>query len=436
MFNKYLSHVVAAAALMLSLSAVVARAQSVQISGKITLRQADGTTAPAQNAVIDLYRTDITGKYETKTNNKGMYVHAGIPFAGTYTIAVSAPGARPTFSTGVKVSQQPTNDFTLDPGDGTRLTLAQIKAAGTGGAPVGAAPPASESKEDKAKREAMERERAEIEAKNKRVTEGNEIVRRTFNAGNDALNAKPPRYDEAITQYREGLSARADEPALLTNLSEALRRRGVDVYNVAIKNPDAEAKTKGLEAARKDWSDAATASQKALEIIKMQTAATDLAAQTNQSQNRLAAITTRALAMKFVATKVDQSQAPAAQVAYQEYIEAETDPVKKAKLQADAAQMLLDAGASDQAAQEAQKLLTADPDSIDANRIMGLALFQSGDKAKFQEAANYLQRFVDKAPDTDPLKQSAREALEYLKTAENVKPTKTQPARTTGRRRG
>ena len=435
MFNKYLSRL-AAAALLLSLCAVAASAQVTQISGKVTLRQADGTSAPVADAVIDIFRTDITGKYQTKTNKRGEYVHAGVPFAGTYTFAVSAPGARPTYIAKVKVSQQPVNDFTLDPGDGARLTLDQIKAVAAGGGAAAAPVAAGESKEDKAKREAMERERAEIESKNKKITEGNEVVRRTFNAGNDALNAKPPRYDEAITLYREGLAARADEPALLTNMSEALRRRGVDSYNVAIRSTDADAKTKGLEAARKDWAEAATTSQKAVELVKTQTSLTDPAAQANQNQNRLAAITTRALAMKFVATKVDQSQAPAALVAYQEYIEAETDSVKKAKLQSEAAQMLLDAGASDQAVQEAQKLLTTDPDSIDANRIMGLALFQSGDKAKFQDAANYLQRFVDKAPDTDPLKQSAREALDYLKTAENVKPTKTTPARTTGRRRG
>ncbi|MDT5293434.1 MAG: hypothetical protein QOJ76_314, partial [Acidobacteriota bacterium] len=44
------------------------------------------------------------------------------------------------------------------------------------------------------------------------------------------------------------------------------------------------------------------------------------------------------------------------------------------------------------------------------------------------------QHYVDKAPDTDPLKQSAKESLDYLKTAENVKPEKTN-GRPAGRRR-
>jgi cytochrome c-type biogenesis protein CcmH/NrfG len=78
-------------------------------------------------------------------------------------------------------------------------------------------------------------------------------------------------------------------------------------------------------------------------------------------------------------------------------------------------------------------MLTEDPDNPDANRILGLALYATGDKSKYQEAANRLQRYVDKAPDTDPLKASTRDALEYLKTAENIKTEKT-PARPTRRR--
>ncbi len=140
--------------------------------------------------------------------------------------------------------------------------------------------------------------------------------------------------------------------------------------------------------------------------------------------------------MRLVATKVDQTQAPAALTAYQELIAAETDPVKKAKYRAESTQMLFDAGAADLAVSEARAMLAENPDNADANRILGLALFSSGDKAKFQEAANYLQRYIDKAPDTDPLKASAKESIEYLKTAENVKPQKlpSAPART-GRRR-
>ena len=96
--------------------------------------------------------------------------------------------------------------------------------------------------------------------------------------------------------------------------------------------------------------------------------------------------------------------------------------------------MYFDSGAATKAADEFQKVLTANPDSLEATLGLGLALFSTGDKGKYQEAANYLQRFVDKAPDTHPLKASAKESLEYLKTQENVKPQKTTGGST--RRRG
>src|ERR1043165_802219 len=119
-----------AAALLLAACGVIASAQVTQISGKVTLKQADGSVVPVSGAQVDIYRTDIKWEDHIKTNKKGEYMHAGVPFIGTYTIAVSAPGARPDYAPNVKVSQRPNIDFELQPGDGSRLTLDQIKAAG------------------------------------------------------------------------------------------------------------------------------------------------------------------------------------------------------------------------------------------------------------------------------------------------------------------
>lgn len=422
------------AALLLAAFAVAAQAQVTQVNGKVTLKQADGTVVPVVGAQIDIYRTDIKQEFHTKTDKKGSYIHAGLPFVGTFTVVVSAPGAQPSYAVKKRFTQVTQLDFELRPGDGSNMTLAQVNAAEASGHAGGggtAAPSASESKEAKAKREEMEKKVKEVETKNAEITKANESISNNFKTGNDALNAG--RLDEAITAYQAGLAARADEPALLTNLSEALRRRGVNSYNAALKNPDDAAKNKGLEDAKKDWKDAADAAQKALAVING--GAGDPQQQAIYAQNKLAAISTRALAMRLVASKVDQSQAQAAWDAYQEFITVETDPAKKAKLKGEALQTLFDAGAVDLAVTQARAVLAEDPENVDANRILGLALFASGDKGKFQEAANYLQRYVDKAPDTDPLKQSAKESLDYLKTAENVKPEKSAPARPTGRRR-
>lgn len=422
-----------ASALLLAASAAVTQAQVAQLSGKVTLKQADGSVVPVTNATIDIYRTDIKWEAQVKTDKKGNYMHAGIPFVGTYTIAVSAPGARPDYVPGVKVSQRPNIDFELQPGDGSRLTLDKIKSAGAskpaGGSGGSSAP--SESKEDKAKREELERKNAEIMEKNKKIEESNATVDRTFKAGNDALAAG--HYDEAIAAYQEGLVTRPEEAALLINMSEALRRRGVERYNAAIKSTDDAAKMSGMDSAKKDWTDAAMFGNKAVDIISAANPAGDNVNAASYAQNKLAAITIRAMAMRFLASKVDNTKAQDAWDAYQQLLALELDPVKKAKFRAEALQTVFDAGAVDLAAAKAREILATEPDDVDANRVLGLALFASGDKAKFQEAANALQHYVDKAPDTDPLKSSAKESLDYLKTAENIKPEKTTsrpPART------
>lgn len=433
----------ALAALLLAVSVATASAQNQTVSGKVTIRQADGTEAPVTGAVVDIYQTDTGRKFlGIKTNNKGEYTHAGIPVGGNFIVAASAPGASPTFYSNLRLSSSPVQNFVLEPGDGKRLTLDDIKAAGSkGGGPSAAGTPAAASggataapvsKEDKAKAAEAAKERARIEEENKKISGSNEVVARTFKAGNEALNAG--RYDEAIASYDEGLAAR-EEVALYANRSEALRRRGVERYNAAIQNKDATQKSAGLEVAYKDWRDAAESSAKALAVASTQTAAADPAAQANQAQNKMAALSTRAEAMRLVASKVDRTQVDAAMTAYQEYLAATTDPVKKSKLQTDAAKMLFDAGAYDRAVAEYRKILEAEPDNPDANLYLGFSLFNTGDKAKFQEAANFIGRFVEKAPETNAMKGEAKSILEFLKTQENIKPERV-PTRATGRRKG
>jgi hypothetical protein len=425
------------AALVVAASAVAASAQSTQVNGKVTLKQADGTVVPVAGAQIDIYRTDIKADFHTKTDKKGNFIHAGLPYVGTYTVIVSAPGASPTFTTKQRFTQDTTRNFELVPGDGSRPTIEDInkrEAGGGGGSAAAGGPPRGESKEEKAAREAREKEIAEVEKKNTEITQSNETVNRLFKAGNDALFATPPRLDEAITNYREGLAARPEEVALLTNLSEALRQRADSRFNVAVKETNTDAKLQGMEAAKKDWVEGAELAAKAVTLVK---AANPTGANVNAAgyeQNKKAAISVRALLMRRVASKVDQSKAADTLAANQEYLEMETDPAKKARIKADTLQALFDANATDLVVAEAGKILAEDPDNPDANRILGLALYATGDKTKYQEAANRLQHYVDKAPDTDPLKASTRDALEYLKTAENIKTEKTPPSRTPRKR--
>ena len=444
MISKYVYGALAVAVLIASAS-LTTLAQVGELRGHVWMQQADGQKVPLADAQIDVFRTDMAAKYNTKTNKKGEFVFAGLPFTGTYTVAASHPTAAPNFVPGVKAGREIPCEITVTPGNGKRLTLEDIKAAGgaTAAPANGAAPPA-ESAADKAKREELMKKNAEIEATNKKITEANEVIGRTFKAGNEALTAANlaakdkksdeaiSKYTEAISQYDQGLAADPDQPAILTNKAVALKARGVERFNSAItsKAEDEAAKNAALQQAKDDFKAAAETSGKAATMIKAQTAPTEAAEVQRYNANKYAALVTHAESMRLFVSKADQSQADAGLEAYKDYIAVETDPAKKAKAQLDMAQMLLDAGAADKALNEFKTILSTSPDNPEANLGAGLAVYATGDKAKFQEAANYLQHFVEVAPDTNPLKADAKAILVELKNTENVVPEKgSRPAR-------
>ncbi|MDQ2921600.1 MAG: tetratricopeptide repeat protein, partial [Acidobacteriota bacterium] len=316
----------------------------------------------------------------------------------------------------------------LSPGDGRRLTLDEIKSHSSqsrGGAEPAEVKPSTA--EEKAKIAELEKKNAEIAARNEKATKSNEVVARTFQAGNAAFSAK--NYEEAIKQYEEGLAADPEQPALLVNEARAYTQRGVIRYNAAITTKEEAEKGPGIEAAKGDFRSAAAATTKAIGMIKAQTVPTEAADLTKYNNNKLAALTVHAEAMRLFVSKADPTQADAGLAAFKDYIAVETDPAKKAKAQLDAAQLLLDAGAVDKAYAEFQAIVTAEPDNPDANLGAGLSLFASGDKAKYQDAANFLQHYVDVAPETHKFKADAKAILAELKNAEKVIPEKTTPTR-------
>ena len=436
MISKYFFGALAVAVLITSAS-LTACAQVGELRGHVWMQQADGQKVPLADAVIDVFRTDMNAKYNTKTNKKGEFVFAGLPFIGTYAVAASHPTAAPNFVPGVKVGREIPCEITVTPGNGKRLTYEDIKAAGGTAAPSPNGAPPAESAADKAKREELMRKNAEIEAGNKKITEANEIIARTFKAGNEALNAASvaakannsdeaiAKYTEAVSQYDQGLAADPDQPAILTNKSVALKARGVARYNVAVRASDDAAKNSGIQQAKEDFKGAADAAGKASTMIKAQAAPTDPAEVQRYNANKYAAFLTYAESMRLYVTKGDPTQADAGLAAFKDYIAIETDPAKKTKAQLDMAQMLLDSGAADKALAEFKSILATTPDSAAANLGAGLAVYATGDKTKFQEAANFLARFVELAPDSDPMKADAKAILTELKNTENVTPEKT-----------
>ena len=114
---------------------VSAFAQVGRIEGDIVKR---GSTEGIPGAEVVIERTDIKGSYPVKSDKKGHYLHAGVPYVGTYTIMVSAPGFAPNFVGGVKPGGVPPEGIKieLDPGDGSKMTLDMIKRGGGGTAPA------------------------------------------------------------------------------------------------------------------------------------------------------------------------------------------------------------------------------------------------------------------------------------------------------------
>jgi tetratricopeptide (TPR) repeat protein len=432
-------------AILLAFASLTVVAQVGELRGHVWIQQADGQKVPLADAVIDVFRTDMSAKYNTKTNKKGEFVFAGLPFIGTYVVAASHPTATPNFVPGVKAGRDIPCEITVTPGDGKRLTYDEIKSAGGGSAnpaPAGGGGNSGgggESAEAKAKREEMLKKNAEIEASNKKITEANEVIGRTFKAGNEQLGLAGAaskagngddavaKYTAAIAQFDEGLAADPEQPAILTNKAVALKGRGVERFNSAVRSKtlDDAAKGAALQTAKDDFKGAAESSGKAVTFIKAQPVPTEAAELQRYNANKYAAMLTNAESYRLYVSKGDPTQADAGLAAYKDYIGIETDPAKKAKAQLDMAQMLLDSGSADKALIEFKAILATTPDSPEANLGAGLSVYASGDKAKYQEAANFLQKFVEVAPDSNPMKNDAKAILTEMKNSENVTPEKT-----------
>ncbi len=408
-----------AAALFVVACTAAASAQVITASGTITLKQADGTAAPVQGASVRFVRTDIKQEFTAKTDKKGHYVNVGLPIQGTYTLIISAPGAAPTYIAGVKLNAKPENDFTLDPGNGSTITLEQIKAANVGAATTGtatasggtAAPAAPKLSPEEAKKRDAEiaAERARVEAQNARATELNAKLPQIIKAGNDAFNAK--NYDEAIARYDEGIQADAEQPSFFANKSVALRSRGVDKYNVAVKAKDQP----GKEAARNDFKASAETAEKAVTVFRANAAKSKTAAAPGaQGQTEeLTYLNQRSESYRIALQTSTQIDTEAAVKAMQEYVNAEPDPAKKAKAQAGLGDALYAGGKVDEAVAKFREILATNPGNLDAMFGLGIAL-ASTDPPKLQEAHDMLAQFVAKAPEGYPRKADALESVKYL----------------------
>ena len=283
------------------LSSAAVFAQVAPVRGRVELKKADGTTVPAAEAAIDVYRTDAKGKLPSnKTNKKGEFGFAGLPLGQIFMFVISAPGVQPQVFPNVKGGQDGLL-FTVYEGDGKRLTeeearqiLAAPKAAASNTNTTTAATTPAASPEDaaaaKKAKEEYDKQVAEITAKNKRVENINQIIEKAISEGKSAFDAK--NYDVAIVKFAEGANADPEfagtAPVFLNNKAMALRLRGFETYKKS--TTDSANKATLMESAKKDFSDSVTDYQKSLALLKGATAA-DAKIQKEYDANKKTALT-------------------------------------------------------------------------------------------------------------------------------------------------
>ena len=272
----------------------------------------------------------------------------------------------------------------------------------------------TESAADKAKRE--QSERAAVIAENERITRVNEAVARAFVAGNTALAAK--NYDAAIAEYDKGIAADPKHPglsSLYTNKSVALRYRGVEEFNAAVKLTDAALKESRLQAARKDFRLALHSANEGFRVLNAQPRPITPAETAAHKKNTYAVLVNRAEAYRLFVTKVDRLQVEAAMNAHKEYWLVEESETKKFKTRVDAGMMLIDAGQFERAAPEFRGVLDSDRANVDALFGLAYALFGTGIKNNYREALTSLQKFEELAPASHTRRGDAKLMLEFLK---------------------
>lgn len=433
MLRKNYSILLLTVALFLA-SGMIVFAQTAPVRGKVVIKKADGTTVPVADALVEVFRTDIVGKFPSaKTNKNGEFSFAGFPPGARVALSVSAPGVRSDIYPDIKGGDENLT-LTVSEGDGKQFTEQEVRTM------LSNAPKDVQTgkltEEQKKQQEEFEKKNAEILAGNKKAENVNAIVNKAQTEGNKAYNDK--NYDLAIASYDEGINADPDfegsAPVLLNNKSSALIRRAVDKYNAAIKG-DPNSRAAALELVKKDLSDAVTASNRSLQILKTATNTDPKVQKAYVAEKSQAYQNTMDGYSKILSMNIDGTKGKELLTALDEYMAVETDAAKKSQWQLVIADALRLAGDSPNAIIAYRRVLETSPENPDALAGLGLSLFSAGagvvpeNTAQMQEGLNYMQRFTEVAPETHPLKASVKDAVDYLKTKQ-LTPQKTTKATT------
>jgi len=132
---------------------------------------------------------------------------------------------------------------------------------------------------------------------------------------------------------------------------------------------------------------------------------------------------------------VDTTKTELAKNLMAEYMTVETDQAKKTEAQRILGDIYLASGELDSAVAEYKKVLAINPSDADALAGIGFSMVsigamtkEAGDavkaKEQYQEAINYLQKFIDSAPANHKYLADAKSSIEDVKKEQNVQPQK------------
>src|SRR5689334_14784669 len=369
MFSTVMKRAALLAALMMLLVAA-ASAQTMQIEGTIKLKDADGSLKPVAGGQIDLYRTDIKGQFSVKTDKSGRFIRLGIPLTGTYTIVASGPGCAPSWQVGVRVSQMPTIDFVLSPGDGKVPTYDEILAAMKGAPASSGAPTMSAA--DKAKAEAAEKERAAENEKLKGLQSARDDAINHFKQGIALRDAK--NLQGALTEFEQ---AAAIDPSKHQSFLEVAHKANIQLSETHYYLGADMFNNKQREPAKAHFEAAYQAAQKALSYAATDTADPNIK-NSQITYNQVLVKDALLLIEHFGDVKIVDDTVKALDTL-------ETlDPTNKGKYEVQKGDVYRFAGNTDPAQSEKavaiyKGILASDPNNIEALYNLGIALLGSTD---------------------------------------------------------
>ncbi len=441
MFRKNYFTFLLAIALFLVGGATTMFAQTAPVRGQVVMKKADGTTEPVAGAVVEVYRTDVKAKLpSSKTDKKGYFNFAGLPLGANFAFSISAEKIKPEIIPNIKAGRDNLVINVVE-GDGKKWTEDEVRQAlatpATAASATGTSNQTSKemTADQKKAQEEYQKQVAAVTDKNKKIEQSTGVIKRTLEEGSKAYESK--NYDLAITKFDEGIAADPEfvgtAPVLLNNKALALVARATNNYNQSVK-ADAATRATAMESVKKDFENSIASSDKALTILKTGTS-TDAAVQKNYDANKMFALANRKEAYRLMTkTGADRTKGKDALTAFQEYLAVETDAAKKSAAQLALGETLLDSQEFDLAIVEFEKVLAVDPNNVEALAGAGFSLvnvgYISNDKSKFQNGANYLQKFADLAPDTHRFKDDAKGLIETLKKEQNVAPQKSAKSAT------